>query len=240
MERARRNPLRLAAVRALPLLLVPFGAAAAPLDLQLSFATLPSAQGWSYVPSGSHAGVLESNVFSVGGGVLSQNTIGLSNGVSGGSILYQIAGGITTTESKQIIVRARCLQAEGSTLAPSGEGGFYFIFAHGSVQYGFGLTPTRIFKLQSSTVLIPGTYDNTQFHNYVFDWSPPGTFTIYRDGSPIHSGSGGFAVAANRVAFGDGTGGANARGEIMEYRFIQDHPTAVGRASWGRLKGLYR
>jgi hypothetical protein len=218
----------------------PAAALAAPMDVQLGFSSLPSAQGWTYVATGSHAGVLESSVFSVGGGVLFQNTMGQSNGVSGGGLFYQIAGGVTTTETKQIIVRARCLEAQSSAGAPSGEGGFYFFFAHGSVQYGFGLTPTRIFKLQSSTVLIPGTYDNTQFHNYVFDWSPPGNFTLYRDGVPIHTGSGGFSLAVNRIAFGDGTGGANARGEIMEYRFIQDHPVATTGPTWGRLKALYR
>jgi len=231
-------PRRLAAACAIVAL--PSAAIAAPMDVQLGFSSLPSAQGWTYIATGSHAGVIESSVFSVGGGVLVQNTLGQSNGISGGGLFYQRTGGITTTETKQIIVRARCLGVQGSTGAPQSEGGFYFFFAHGSVQYGFGLTPTRIFKLQSVTTLIPGTYDNTQFHNYVFDWSPPGNFTIYRDGVPIHSGSGGFSLAVNRIALGDGTGGANALGEIMEYRFIQDHPTATTGTTWGRLKGLYR
>lgn len=240
MNSGRRMLSRALALVAFALPYLPGPVGAAPMDIQLSFGSLPSAQGWAYVPSGAHAGVLESAIFSVGGGVLTQNSMGQSNGVSGGSILYQIVGGLTTTEIKQIIVRARCLTGEGSANAPSGEGGFYFFFAHGSVQYGFGLTPTRIFKLQSSTVLIPGTFDNTQFHDYTFAWTPPGNFTIYRDGVAIHSGSGGFALASNRIAFGDGTGGANAHGEITYYRFIQDHPTPAAGTSWGRIKDLYR
>ena len=236
----RRAVASHAALLALLLALPQATALAAPMDVTLGFASLPSAQGWTYVPSGAHAGVLESSVFSVGGGLLTQNTMGLSNGVSGGSILYQITGGLTTTETKQIIVRVRCLEAEGSAGAPSGEGGLYFIFAHGSVQYGFGLTPTRIFKLQSTTVLPPGTYDNTQFHDYTFAWTPPGNFTLYRDGVAIHSGSGGFSLGVNRIAFGDGTGGANARAEISYYRFIQDNPVPALSTTWGRLKGLYR
>lgn len=240
MSKGRRMLFRVLAAVAVASSCLPALAGAAPMDVLLGLSSLPTAQGWTYVPSGSHAGVLESSIFSVGGGVLVQNSMGQSNGVSGGSILYQIAGGITTTEAKQIIVRARCLEAEGSVNAPSGEGGFYFIFAHGSVQYGFGLTPTRIFKLQSGTVLIPGTFDNTQFHDYTFAWVPGGSFTIYRDGVAIHTGSGGFAIASNRIAFGDGTGGANAHGEIAYYRFIQDHPTATAGTTWGRLKGLYR
>jgi len=216
-------------------------ASSAPIDVLLSFGTLPSAQGWSYVASGAHAGVLESSIFSVGGGVLTQDSMGQSNGVSGGSILYQITGGITTTETKQIRVRARCLEAEGSANAPSAEGGFYFFFSHGSIQYGFGLTPTRIFKLQpAGTTLITGTFDNTQFHDWVFDWAPGGSFAISRDGSVIHNGSGGFSVAVNRIAFGDGTGGANAHGEITSYRFLQGAATGVNSGTWGRVKSLYR
>jgi len=89
-------------------------------------------------------------------------------------------------------------------------------------------------------VSLSGTYDNTQFHDYVFDWTSPGNFTIYRDGVAIHSGSGGFALTANRIALGDGTGGANANAEITYYRFLQGQATAAATGTWGRLKSLYR
>ena len=213
----------------------------APLDIQLGFSSLPSAQGFAYAASGSHANILESSVFSVAGGVLTQNTMGQSNGVAGGSLLYQRVGGITTTESKEIRVRARCLAAEGSSIARFGQGGFLFGFAQGSVQYDFGLTPSRIFVLQpSGTLLIAGTYDNTQFHDYRFEFSSPNTFRLYRDGALIYTGSDGFAVVINRVFLGDGTGGANAKGEITSFRFIQDVATESRATTWGRLKAIYR
>jgi len=216
-------------------------ALAAPLDVQLGFSSLPSAQGFAYVASGAHAGVPEASVFSVAGGVLTQNSMGQSNGVSGGSMLYQFTGGITTTESKQIRVRARCLAAEGSANATLGQGGFIFGFATGSVQYDFGLTPTRMFYLQpSGTVLVAATFDNTQFHDYIFEFTPPTSWRIYRDGVLVQSGSGGFAVAVNRVFLGDGTGGANASGEITAFRFIQNVATPAQATTWGRVKGLYR
>ncbi len=63
--------------------LAPVPALAAPLDIQLGFASLPSAQGFTYTTSGAHAGVVEATVFSVSGGVLTQNTMGQSNGVTG-------------------------------------------------------------------------------------------------------------------------------------------------------------
>jgi hypothetical protein len=214
---------------------------AAPLDLALGFATLPSAQGFTYVASGAHAGVPEASVFSVNSVRLIQNTMGQSNGVSGGSIFYQRLNGITTTETKRIAVTARCLAAEGSTNAPSGEGGFIFGFATGSVQYAFGLTPTRISVLQpGGTVLLSGTFDNaTAFHDYIFEWTPPSSWRVIRDGVVVGTGSGGFSVASNRVFLGDGTGGANARGEISMFRFSQDVVTAVRSETWARMKALF-
>ena len=232
---ASLSVVSLAAVLAAP-------AAAAPMDLTLSFSTLPSAQGWTYTPSGSHAGVLESAIFSVDGTRLRQNSMGQSNGVSGGSILYVRANGITTTESKRIVVRARCLAQEGSANATLGQGCDYYGFTTGSVQYGFGLTTTRLFVLQpSGTVVLAGTYDNsTQYHDYVFNWVAGGAWSLTRDGAAAGSGSGGFAVAANRVFFGDGTGGANAEVETSYFRFTQDLATVAERSTWGRVKQLFR
>jgi len=206
------------------------------IDVTLGFSSLPSAQGFTYTAVGAHAGVPEASIYSVSGGVLTMNSIGQSNGITGGSIFYVITGGITTTDTKQIQVTARCLETQGSTNDPNGYAGFFFGFTTGSVQYGFGLTPTKISVLGPSGVIgVTGTFDNTQFHHYVFDWTPPNTFAIYRDSVLIHTGTGGFGVAANRLFFGDGSGGANANGEIREYRFIQDLPTPVLTTSWGLM-----
>ena len=217
------------------------GASAAALDVNLNFASLPSAQGFTYIATGSHAGVLEGNVFSVSGGTLLQDTMGEALGTTGGGLFYQMTGGITATDTKQIHARARCLQAEGSSVFPAGQGGFVFGFATGSVQFDFGITPTKIYYLQgSSQVLLAGTYDNTQFHDYLFDFTPPSTIRIYRDGTLVHSGTGGGALAVNRWFFGDATGGANARGEVASLRFIQDVATPAEPVSWGRVKAGYR
>lgn len=218
------------------------GASAASFDYNVSFGSLPSAQGWTYTPSGAHAGVLESSVFSASGGVLTQNTMGQSNGVSGGSIFYVISGGVTTGEIKQIVVRMRCLQVEGSANATLGQGGLFIGFTTGSTQYGFGITDTRVFVLQSSgQVVLSGTYDNSSaFHDYLFDWTSNASYRLYRDGVLLGTFSGGSAVTANRIMFGDGTGGANARAEMTKVEFLQGGAVPVLSTSWGRLKGLYR
>jgi hypothetical protein len=232
--------MSLRAIRLLPIavaaaLLAPSATGAAPLAYELTFASLPSAQGWSYTAVGSHAGAVEIDIFAVGGGVLVQNTMGQPVG-AGGGIMYVRNGGITTTEAKRIAVSMRCLAVEGST----GHGGVWFGFSNSGGQYGFSVTPTQISVLQSTFTALADTYDNTQFHEYVFDWSPDGTWLLYRDTVLIHSGSGGFPFGADQVTFGDGTGGANAQAEIRAYRFFQELPTAVTSSTWGRLKSLYR
>ena len=122
---------------------------AAAMDVTLAFGSLPSAPGWSYVPSGAHAGVLEGTIFLTNAAVLTMNSIGQSNGVSGGSIFYQRLNGIPTNEPKQIHARLRCLTVEGSANAPAGQGGLYIGFSTGAIQYGFSPTPTGIYNLGS-------------------------------------------------------------------------------------------
>lgn len=215
---------------------------AAVIDVTLGFASLPSAQGWTYVPSGSHATAVEATVFSVAGGVLTQNSIGQSNGVAGGSIFYQRSGGLTTTEAKQMRVSMRCLAVQTSTNAPSGQGGTFFGFTTGAAQYGFSITPTQVFMLTASGFVqtASGLDNSSAFHDYVLEYASPGTTRVYRDGSLQGTATSGFAVAANRIIFGDGTGGANANVQMRSLRFIQDTATLASSSSWGRLKALYR
>ena len=214
---------------------------AAPQDFSLTFSTLPSAQGWVYTPVGSHAGTLEASVFSAGSGKLTQNSIGKGFGVSGGSILYDVNGIVTASESKQLRVTARCLQVEGSGSGAAGQQGFAFGFNTGTVQYDVSITPTNIYTLgPSGTVNVAGTYNNTVFQEYVLDYTPPTTFRIYRAGVLIHTGTSGFGFSGNRVFIGDATGGANARAEITALRFVQSLATPTTSTSWGRVKSLYR
>jgi hypothetical protein len=213
---------------------------AASQDISLGFGSLPSAQGFTYSAVGSHAGTPEATVFSVGGGVLVQNTIGQFLGLSGGSILYSLPAIITTTEPKVLRVRARCLDSDGTSFAPSGEGGFVFGFNTGVQQFAFGLTETRITILTSGgTVVLPTVVDNTVFHDYRFEFTSPSTTQLYRDNVLVHTNTTGFAFASNRLFFGDGTGGANAHGEITEFRFTQGAATAAAPTTWGRVKALF-
>jgi hypothetical protein len=236
-----RPPLRTLVVLSLALFAVPAITRAASFDVNLGFGSLPSAQGWTYTPSGAHASVVETSVFSVSGGVLTMNTMGQSNGVSGGSIFYVNSPGVTTSEVKSIRARVRCLQVEGSTNATAGQGGLFFGFTTGTTQYGFSLTPTRVYLLTAGGFVVAGgTFDNsTAFHDWEFDWNPGGTYSVYRDAVLVGSNSGGGAVALNRLIFGDGTGGANAEAQITSLRWLQGGATATVAGSWGSVKALY-
>lgn len=210
-------------------------------DIQLSFGTLPSAQGFTYTPIGFHAGAVEGSVFSIAGGVLTQNTMSLGLSTTGGGVLYAIPGIITASEPKELHVTARCLQAQGSGINPAGQWGFCFGFTTGSVQYAVSITPTQVYTLgPSGSVAVAGTYDNTQFHDWLLEYTPPGAFRLYRDGILIHAGTTGAALALNRLFLGDGTGAANARAEVSAFHFLQGSAVPTLTSSWGEVKERYR
>lgn len=210
-------------------------------DILLDFNTLPSAQGFVYSPVGSHAGVAEAAVFSVAGGVLTQDTIGQYLGTIGGGINYVRGGIIVVGEASELQVTARCLQVQGTAAFPAGQGGLWFGLTDGATQFGFALNASKAFVLGSSGwVTLAGTWDNTQFADWTFRFDPPATCRLYRDGALVSTTIGGGAVAANRLIFGDGTGGANARGEITAFHFLQGGAVAVEGSTWGGIKALYR
>lgn len=216
-------------------------ASATAQDILLDFSMLPSAQGFAYTPVGSHAGVAEATVFSVAGGVLTQNTIGQYLGLTGGGIYYVMPGIIDAAATSETHVTARCLQVQGSSAYPAGQGGFWFGQTNGSTQFGFSLTPTKAYVLgPGGWFTVAGTWDNTQFADWVFRHEPPLTCKLYRNGTLVSTTTGGGAVAANRLFFGDGTGGANARGEVSSYHFLQGGAVAIEGDTWGGVKALFR
>ena len=215
--------------------------ASASQDILLDFSQLPSAQSFTYSAIGAHAGVAEASIFSVSGGVLTQNAIGQANGTAGGSILYQIPGIIAASESSEIIVTARCLQVQGTTNYPAGQGGLVFGLNNGLAQFAFSLTPTRVYLLGAGGwIASSATYDNTQFAEWTFRYDPPATSQVYRNGTLVLTATSGGAFSQNRLFFGDGSGGANARGEITAFHYLQGGAVDAESTSWGGVKALFR
>ncbi len=216
-------------------------ALAASQDIVLGLSSLPSAQGFTYNAAGAHAGVAEAASFTVGGGALTQDTIGEYLGTTGAGLYYAMPGIITAAEPSRLVVTARCLQVQGSSVYPAGQGGLTFAIANGSVQYAFTLTPTSAYVLGGGGwVAASGTWDNTQFAEWTLAYDPPSACRLYRNGTLVSSTSGGAALAVNRLAFGDFTGGANARAEISALNFLQAGAVPAESASWGMVKALFR
>lgn len=203
----------------------------------VTFSSLPSAQGWAYISGGTVAP--EATAWTVAGGVLSLNTMPYGIGLtgSGTSSFYQQSGVVNNFEPIAISMRARVLQFESDGSSFQG-GGFQFGFTQGNTLWAMGITPTQIRNI-GGTVL-SSAYDNTQYHIYRLEWSPPSTVAYYVDNTLISTNSAGLAQALNRIYFGDATGAANSRADITHYQFLQGGVVKTESSTWGRIKALYQ
>lgn len=223
------------------LLLASAPPASASADIMLGLGSLPSIQGFTYNAVGSHAGVAESSVFSAGGGTMFQDTIGQALGTAGGGLYYSMSGIVVASEPCELHVSARCLQVQGSSAYPAGQGGIGFGLTNGTTQYAFTLTPTKAYVLgPGGWIAAAGTWDNTQSTDWMLAYAPPSTCRLYRNGTLVSTTVGGGALALNRIFLGDLTGGANARAEVTGFHFLQGGAVAAEGTSWGGVKALFR
>lgn len=209
-------------------------------DVTLAFTSLPSAQGWTY----STTGVLapESPTWGASGGILSMDTMPYAFGGSGGTTSYYARNGIVSASEPLVIeCRGRVLESEDDGGAFIG-GGFAVGFGDGTTVWQMGISPGSIRNVVGT--VLSSAFDNTQFHDYRLEWTPPSTLEYYVDGTLISADGTGLALALNRIHVGDVTGAANARAEVTYYRFRQGAATGVAEpptaARWSRVKALYR
>ncbi len=206
-------------------------------EITMGFASLPSAQGWTFTTGGSPLAT-EAGSFSVSGGVLTLDTMMFGITSPGTSAFYAMPGALNATEPVVIRMRGRLLQHEGDFTNTFVGGGFSFGFAQGTTFWQMGITPTQIRNVNGT--ILSTSYDNTQFHDYRIEWTPPSTLRYYVDDTLISTNNAGAAQAVNRLTLGDVTGAANARAEITQYQFLQGAATAATGSTWGRIKSLYR
>ena len=76
----------------------------------------------------------------------------------------------------------------------------------------------------SSITVISTSIDNTAFHIYRLEVSPGIGYNFYVGGSLITSGAPRIVAAQNRLWFGDGTSGGNARADVVSFTFQQTVP----------------
>jgi hypothetical protein len=210
---------RKAAGPALSALAFVASAAVAQSTIQLDFNSLPSAQGWVYMNMGNSA--TEGQVFSLAGGVLTQNSLGLGS-AGQGSNRYNLYDRLTPGQDYTLEVRARLIAEEGA------DGLNHYGFSAGyfdgtGVAFGFGLG-------DSGVITDWGLYsgiDTHLVHTYrlVGHSATAGASArsaLWIDGLLVGQGLAGnygscapLGAFCNSVYLGDGTGGPNARGEYL-------------------------
>lgn len=184
----------------------------------LNFNSLPSAQGWTYF---SDAGVAESSIFSVSGGVLRQNSINFP----GRGHEYDLTNVVVPNVPFLLDLRARVIQES----AVSGiDWGFGVLVDIGTQGFELGIGTTKLYTqgTGSGRVLASGL-DNTVFHDYRIEGTlgVGGSFNVFVDnvlvGSDLPLSP---FTGVNELALGDLTGDATAQAEVTRYVFTQAVP----------------
>lgn len=177
-------------------------------DITLSFGTLPSAQGWTYFVLNNPA--TETEVFSVSGGTLFQNS--LSTGFQGqGSNRYNFFTDISPRLPFTLAVRARVLEENGDINTNSF--GFFFNSFTKTKTIQVGLGTSKIDDANSGDGrFLSTTIDNTQFHNYRLEGSLGIGYRLFIDDVLLATGP--TTQTSNDqsrsfLSLGDGTGGTN-------------------------------
>ncbi len=201
--------------------------------ITLAFDSLPSAQGWTYVTAatGSHAGSVETAIFSVGGGALTMNTIG--DGLESPSGLAYLRVGVVNANPYTLSWTMGVTAYEDAVVNDFGS--FFGVF-NGTSAVGLALSTTGITAYDGAST-ISMALDNTVSHDFRFEYEPggpTGTWQLFVDDAPSLTGTG-LASAVNQLSMGDGTGSQNARWDLTEYTFTQ---AAVPEPATVTLLGL--
>jgi beta-lactam-binding protein with PASTA domain len=184
----------------------------------LKFDSLPGQQGWTYEAFGQI--VPEARVFSVSGGVLTQNSMGIGGlGAAQGSNLYEFVNVIDSRLPFSISERMRVLEEEGNFSArPFGH---CFDEQTKRATSGVGFSKASIVDYENNRY----PFDTTEFHTYRIEGVPGANFQVFFDDVPQSSSvilaryTGG--NLKNRIILGDCTAAVNARVEITSYSFKQ-------------------
>jgi hypothetical protein len=184
-------------------------------DVVLDFTKLPSAQGWSYMSSGNSA--LEESVFSVQGGMLLQDTMGVAY-AGQGSNRYNLVNQLINGQSYAITFTAAISNEAGDTGTNNyGFGAGYFDGQGSGFGVGVGLGVVRTdwstftgidttlrhtYKLVGTSAAGGGASEEFWIDNVYMGKGHAANY-----GSCV-----GFESICNSVYIGDGTGGTNAKG----------------------------
>lgn len=156
-------------------------------DVSLSFNSLPSAQGWSYLPEGRTAAVPESRVFSTTGTSLVSNSIGLGVARVGSGNRYQLPGVVDPDLPFALFLRAEIRQEE---IVPGTNTHFGFCFSveTPTAQFLFGLGADALGLNFEDSQPLPG--GNSGVRDYLLLGDPiVGDYILLRSSDPIAAGT---------------------------------------------------
>lgn len=202
----------------------PEAASASSTNISLDFNSLPSAQGWIYENDGT--GLPETDVFSVNGTLLYQDTVNTSAGEFN-AWYYRLPNVVDPNLPFVLEVRARIIQEEHSD--PNNTCGFCFLIDTGTELFGIGLGINQITDAFNNTM--SSTVNTTLFHTYRLEATPGVGYQFYVDNVWVASGPPRAIVGVNSLVFGDITRGPNAIGEITQLSFQQQNDPPVVNAN---------
>ncbi len=201
-------------------------------SITLSTSSLPSTQGWAFYNGGGP--LTESQVFSVSGGLLHQDSIG-----GGANGYYYRQLGVVASGAFVLDWDARLVNEENSGYFDNGNAaGFAFEADTGSLSYLMGLSlngislydegnPAHGLQISAAT-LAAGGISLTDFHDYRLAADPvTGTWDLYIDGTFWAVGQGLISSSLNDLALGDLTDGPNAEGDIAAFSYSYEAGTSV-------------
>jgi hypothetical protein len=203
-------------------------------DIALDMNSLPSAQGWTYVGN-----VLESNAFSVSGGILHQNTIDPNGNSETAAYYIQNANLVNSSFVFNMVARLNSEQFTGPANAYACD----VQINTGSEYIGFGLGARHIQVIAgiSNSQGHEIAYDTSQFHDYtvafnsntnIWTLSADGTLIATEPAMPNATGM------TNVISFGDGTAGPNANADYASFSFVQGDATPIPPTVWLFGSGL--
>lgn len=145
---------------------------------KLDFHTLPSAQGWTYVPTLTSAS--EASVFSVDGTALLQNSIGLGDNAAPH---YERPGSVDPMRPFTLFVRAQVLQEE---IFRDNRFGFTVGATTDNENFDLGIS-SRGLEDENAAFFNP-VFDATQFHDFRIEVTPGVGYQLFIDNAPAASG----------------------------------------------------
>jgi hypothetical protein len=189
----------------------------------LNFSSLPSAQGWLYLPDRPlpPTASIETNVFSVDGTKLVLNTVGNGNDPFA---FYTRRGVVPSNAPFTLTLRARVTQTIGDAHA------FWVEVDHDWLgRFYFALKTNSLLTTFDGTKQVH-PIDATQFHTYRLEGFTGGLAQLFVDGVWLAEGPAD-EVGDNEVAFGTGSG--SNRVEITQFDFCTGREGAEPAIEWG-------